>query len=130
MINFHPNFASTLKAEACKIVGIIFTDRDYLSIPSDYGMVPQTTLAIKGVAAISCRISRTFCSGLFRCYFKAVSKLLRKSFDKLALLLCGKAMRYWVHYHNYEKLGKLPDGSCGISTDQEAVPNTVGDTIF
>jgi len=39
-------------------------------------------------------------------------------------------MRYWVQYHNYEKLGELPGGGCGINTDQEAVLNTVGDTLF
>lgn len=39
-------------------------------------------------------------------------------------------MRYWVQYHNYEKVGELPGGGCGISTDKADVLDTVGDTIF
>ena len=39
-------------------------------------------------------------------------------------------MRYWVQYHNYEKLGELPGGGCGISTDKQEVLDTIGDTIF
>jgi hypothetical protein len=39
-------------------------------------------------------------------------------------------MRYWVQYHNYEKMGGFPGGGCGISTDKDIVLNTIGDTIF
>lgn len=39
-------------------------------------------------------------------------------------------MRYWVQYHNYEKMGSFPGGGCGISTDKDIVLNTIGDTIF
>jgi hypothetical protein len=39
-------------------------------------------------------------------------------------------MRYWVQYHNYEKLGQLPGEGCGIRTDKQDVLDTVGDTIF
>lgn len=39
-------------------------------------------------------------------------------------------MRYWVQYHNYEKMKTFPQGQCGIATDKEAVLDVVGDTIF
>jgi hypothetical protein len=39
-------------------------------------------------------------------------------------------MRYWVQYHNYEKLGELPSEDCRISTDKGEVLDTVGDTLF
>lgn len=39
-------------------------------------------------------------------------------------------MRYWVQYHNYEKIGELPGGGCGINTDQPQVLDVVGDTVF
>lgn len=39
-------------------------------------------------------------------------------------------MRYWVQYHNYEKMKSLPQTQCGIASDKDAVLATVGDTIF
>ncbi|EKU96557.1 hypothetical protein Lepto7375DRAFT_0019 [Leptolyngbya sp. PCC 7375] len=39
-------------------------------------------------------------------------------------------MRYWVQYHNFEKVNSLPEGEFGISTDKEDVLTSIGDTIF
>lgn len=39
-------------------------------------------------------------------------------------------MRYWVQYHNYERLGELPSNGFGINTDKPEVFDTVEDTIF
>lgn len=39
-------------------------------------------------------------------------------------------MRYWVQYHNYEKMQTLPKGQCGVASDKEGILQTVGDTIF
>ena len=39
-------------------------------------------------------------------------------------------MRYWVQYHNYEKLGSLPKDTCGIASDRDEILQVKGDTIF
>lgn len=39
-------------------------------------------------------------------------------------------MRYWVQYHNYEKLKTFPKEHCGIATDKDEVLEVNGDTIF
>ncbi|RCJ23764.1 DUF3883 domain-containing protein [Nostoc sp. ATCC 53789] len=38
-------------------------------------------------------------------------------------------MRYWVQYHNFEKIQSFPDGF-GISTNKHEVLDTIGNTIF
>lgn len=38
-------------------------------------------------------------------------------------------MRYWVQYHNFEKIQSFPEGY-GISTNKPEVLDTIGDTIF
>lgn len=39
-------------------------------------------------------------------------------------------MRYWVQYHNYEKMQTLPPKTCGVVTDREEIRGAIGDTIF